>query len=69
MFTPQSSEFKRGLMPWHLVGLWGLAVAQPIYEMLARFPAFLSAHDMRAGRVLAFCVLLSAVLPGEGPCG
>ena len=49
--------------PWwlemlHLGGLWTLAVAQPLFDLLARSPEFFVAHDTRAGDLLGLVILL-----------
>ena len=42
----------------HVVALWSLAVAQPIFDVVGRSPEFFIAHDTRTGDLL----LLAAVL-------
>ena len=49
--------------PWwlealHLAGLWTLAVAQPLFDLLGRSPEFFVAHDTRAGDLLGLVILL-----------
>ena len=49
-----------GLEALHVAGLWVVAVAQPIFDLLSRSPEFLVAHDTRAtdlpGLLLALCL-------------
>ena len=49
--------------PWwlealHLAGLWTVAVAQPLFDLLGRSPEFFVAHDTRAGDLFGLVVLL-----------
>ena len=50
----------------HVVGLWGVAVAQPIFDLVARSPEFFVAHDTRPGDLLALVALLC--LGGPAAC-
>ena len=47
----------------HLTGLWNIAAAQPVFDILARSPEFFVAHDARAVNVWAFVILTSLVAP------
>jgi hypothetical protein len=47
----------------HLITLWGFAVAQPIYDLLGKFPTFLVAHDVDANDMLVFILLSSIIFP------
>ena len=49
----------------HVAGLWGLAVAQPVFDLVGRSPEFLVAHDMWPGGLL----LLVTVVCFGGPAG
>ena len=49
----------------HIAGLWSLAVAQPVFDVVGRSPEFLVAHDMWPGGLL----LLVAVVCFGGPAG
>ena len=49
--------------PWwlgalHLAGLWTIAVAQPLFDLLGRSPEFFVAHDTQAGNLLGLVLLL-----------
>ncbi len=49
--------------PWwleglHLAGLWTVAVAQPLFDLLGRSPEFFVAHDTRPGGLLGLTILL-----------
>lgn len=47
----------------HLVALWNIAIAQPIFDILARSPEFFVAHDARAVNLWAFVMLTSVAMP------
>ena len=47
----------------HLAGLWNIAFAQPVFDVLARSPEFFVAHDARAINVWAFVVFISVAMP------
>lgn len=54
--------------PWwlealHLAGLWTLAAAQPLFDLLARGPEFFVAHDTRPGDLAGLTVLLCLAGP------
>lgn len=49
----------------HLGGLWTLAVAQPLLDLLGRTPEFFIAHDTHPGNLLGLVLLLCAA----GPAG
>ncbi len=46
------------------VTLWGLAVAQPIYDLLSRGAEFLLAHQLKPVDIVFLAVVLSFLLPG-----
>lgn len=46
---------------WHLVGLWGLGVAQPLFDLLGRTP---EAFVLRGSRPLDVVLLAAVLLPG-----
>ena len=50
----------------HVVGLWNLAVAQPIFDLLRGSPEFFVAHDTRPTDLLALVLLLC--LGGPAVC-
>lgn len=54
---------ERRLQALHVVGLWCLAVAQPVLDVVGSSPEFFIAHDARPGDLLA----LVAVLCFGGP--
>ncbi len=54
-----------GLAALHVAGLWSLAVAQPVFDLVGRSPEFLVAHDMWPGGLL----LLVGVVCLGGPAG
>lgn len=49
-----------------IAGLWCLAVAQPIFDLVGRSPEFFIAHDTRPGQFLVLVALIS--LGGPGAC-
>ena len=49
----------------HVIALWSLAVAQPIFDLVGRSPEFFIAHDARPGDLLALVALLCL----GGPAG
>ncbi|MCZ6727408.1 MAG: sulfatase-like hydrolase/transferase, partial [Acidobacteria bacterium] len=46
-----------------LLGLWGVAVAQPLFDLLGRNTAFFVAHRADFGDLVLFALLVSAVGP------
>ncbi|MEM1206786.1 MAG: sulfatase-like hydrolase/transferase [Acidobacteriota bacterium] len=58
---------RRGPVPHlaalHLVALWALAVAQPIFEAVGSQPSFLVAHRATGADVLALVVIVSFAVP------
>lgn len=48
----------------HVFGLWGFWVAQPLYDLVSRNPAFLVAHGAELSTELFFALSLSVVGPG-----
>ena len=61
--SPSAHEQRRGLEALHLAGLWALAVAQPLFDLLSRSPEFFVAHDTRPGDLLGLVVLLCLAGP------
>lgn len=47
----------------HLAGLWAVAVAQPLFDLLERSPEFFVAHDTRPQDLLGLVLLLCAAGP------
>lgn len=47
----------------HVAGLWAVAMAQPIYDLLGRSPEFFVAHDARPGDLLGLVVVLGVAGP------
>ena len=47
----------------HLAGLWNIAIAQPVFDILARSQEFFVAHDARAVNVWAFVMFISLAMP------
>ncbi len=47
----------------HTCVLWGFAVAQPLYDLIGRYPTFLSAHHLTGPQIVILAVLLSVGLP------
>ncbi len=62
---PPESAFDAWWAMLHIAGLWSLAVAQPVFDLVGRSPEFLVAHDMWPGGLL----LLVAVVCLGGPAG
>ena len=63
---PRETTSDRRLEALHIVGLWCLAVAQPIFDVVWRSPEFFVAHDTRPGDLLALVVCLC--LGGPAAC-
>ncbi len=52
------------LLIWlELMGLVGIALAQPIYDLIGHFPEFLVAHDLRVPELLVLGFALSFAIP------
>lgn len=47
----------------HFAGLWALAVAQPLFDLLSRSPEFFVAHDTLPGDLLGLVALLCLAVP------
>ncbi|MDH3280917.1 MAG: LTA synthase family protein, partial [Gammaproteobacteria bacterium] len=47
----------------HLLALWGVAVAQPLFDLIGRNPAFLTAHQFGRLEVVLLALGLAVVLP------
>ena len=59
-------EERRAAEPWPalpLAALWGLVVAQPLYDLLSSAPEFFIEHGVSAVGVFVFTLLLSVVAP------
>ena len=63
--APRESGADARLATLHIAGLWGLAVAQPLFDLLGRSPEFFVAHDTRPGNLLVLVALLCL----GGPAG
>jgi len=67
-------ERDRGLLiaTLHVAGLWAVAVAQPLYDVVSRSPEFFVAHDARPVDLVALVFALGligpvAFIPGSHP--
>ena len=47
----------------HILALWSFAVAQPLFDLVARYPTFLIAHGLTGGNLWVFIVCLSLLIP------
>lgn len=47
----------------HIFGLWALAVAQPLFDLLGQSPEFFVAHDITSAEILLVVLGLVLVLP------
>src|SRR5579884_927730 len=47
----------------HLTVLSAFAVAQPLFQLLGKYPAFFAAHDSTATEVIGFALVLVLVPP------
>ena len=47
----------------HVTGLWAVAVAQPLYDVVSRSPEFFVAHDARPLDLVALIVALGLIGP------
>ena len=63
--TPETASERR-LEALHVVGLWCLAVAQPVFDLVGGSPEFFIAHDARPGDLLVLVALLC--LGGPAAC-
>ena len=57
---------ERRLQALHVIGLWCLAVAQPVLDLVGSSPEFIIAHDARPGDLLVLVALLC--LGGPAAC-
>ena len=64
--VPPETASERRLQALHVVGLWCLAVAQPIFDVVGRSPEFFIAHDARPGDLLGLVAVLC--LGGPAAC-
>ena len=72
-FVAQQAHILKSLVPasqpptpwpwWHLLGLWSLVLAQPIYDVLRRNGDFFVAHHVSPLDLVLFVLLLSVGLP------
>ena len=49
---------------WHLLGLWSIVVAQPLFDVLRENGDFFVAHRASPSDLLLFVSVLALVLPG-----
>ncbi len=56
---PQGATVSWSSRALQIAGLWALAVAQPLFDLLARQPEALVAHDLGSGQLVAFAALLA----------
>ena len=63
MRIPRADTPPAGLEALHVAGLWAVAVAQPLFDLLSRSPEFFVAHDTRPGDLLRLVLLLCLALP------
>ena len=62
--APATFHAQRGsTQALHVAGLWAVAVAQPLYDLLGRSPEFFVAHDARPGDVLGLVLVLGLAGP------
>ena len=47
----------------HLAALWNIAIAQPVFDILARSPEFFVAYAARAVNIWGFVILVSVAMP------
>ena len=52
-----------GIDALHVAGLWALAVAQPLYDVVSRSPEFFVAHDARPAHLVALVLALGLIGP------
>ena len=64
--VPRESVADARLAALHIAGLWSLAVAQPIFDLVGRSPEFFVAHDTRPSYLLGLVLLLC--LGGSASC-
>ncbi|MYI74390.1 MAG: hypothetical protein F4057_03465, partial [Acidobacteria bacterium] len=64
--VPPETASERRLQALHIVGLWCLAVAQPIFDVVGRSPEFFIAHDTRPGDLLGLVAVVC--LGGPAAC-
>jgi len=62
--TRPAPKFERFTETLHILVLWAFAVAQPLYDLIARYPTFLTAHQVESTRILWLASWLSLGLPG-----
>ena len=66
MRTSSADTPPAGLEALHVAGLWAVAVAQPLFDLLSRSPEFFVAHDTRPGDLLGLVLLLCLAGPACG---
>ena len=64
--APPETASESRVQALHIAGLWCLAVAQPIFDVVGRSPEFFIAHDARPGDLLALVAVLC--LGGPAAC-
>jgi hypothetical protein len=52
-----------GAAALHLFALSGFAIAQPLYDLLGRYPTFFAAHAVRPAAIVGFVLGLSGLVP------
>lgn len=52
-----------GAAALHLFALSGFAVAQPLFDLLGRYPTFFAAHAARPATIVGFALALSGLVP------
>lgn len=63
MFSSIESKWCVRLGGLELVSLYSLAIAQPLYDLIGRFPTFLSAHALHDADLIWFLAIVSLGLP------
>lgn len=59
-----SDRFKNTLLGgWHVFGAFGFALAQPLFDLLGRFPQFLVAHRVGRGELILLAAAISLGAP------
>ena len=63
MTESRSRSTLPGFAALHLLALWSLAVAQPLYDLFRQYPPFLTAHNLYGFDLLLLAFGLSIALP------
>lgn len=61
--TPANEHRSLPRTALHLIVLASLAIAQPLFDLLGRYPAFFAAHDLDGWGVVAFALVVLLVPP------